>query len=225
MTMYELIIGLITNHEVATSTSFITLLILILHLLDKRAIAPYLKGYSEQVGQIRAMKENFDNLVIQTRELTTITETIKGKISDDFWDRQEQWKLRRDAIADTWRNLQELETSLINLHSAFSCPIIGDEKADFLALKGRYAASKQFEACNTRFLHAKDFADLVIGKELPTYLSAYFKQVGGIAKEIINKNPGYYTSEQRKELADKYNLIRLESRKELNIKNADGVVV
>jgi hypothetical protein len=133
--------------------------------------------------------------------------------------------LRLNAIADTWRNLQELETSLINLHSAYSCPIIGDEKADILALKGRYAASKHFEVCNTRFLHAKDFADLVIGKELPNYLSAYFKQVGEIAKEIFKENPGYYTSEQRRELADRYNLIRLESRRELNIKNVDDVVV
>jgi hypothetical protein len=223
--MFEWIIGLITNHEVATSTGIITLLILILHFLDKRAIAPFLKGYSEQVGQNRAMQENLDNLATQTNKLTTITENIKAKISDEYWDRQKQWEMRRDAIYDAWRTLRELETSLVELYSDFSIPLLDNEANKDSLLRKRRRAREQFYLCFTKYLHAKDFADLVVGNELPKHLAAYFQEAGIIANKIINGDTGYFTSARKKELSDKSDVIRLEARKELNIRNAGCAVV
>jgi hypothetical protein len=163
---------------------------------------PFLGSYSAKKGENLATKEDI-------AQLTKITEGIKAQISDEVWDRQRQWEMKRDAVSDALRTLRELETSLISLHSVFSHPMVEN------ALRIQSAA--QFDACNTKYLHAKDFADLVVGKELPKHLAAYFQQVGAIAQEVLKGNPAYFTSERKSKLAEKYNKIAQEARKELNI--------
>ncbi len=172
-------------------------------------LKPFLGTYSAKKGENLATKEDI-------AELTRIAEGIKAKISDDVWDRQKQWEMRRDAVSDAWRALRELEISLIELHSVFLLPICESSM--------RHRAREQFNSCNTRYLHAKDFADLIVGKEFPKYLAAYFQQVGIIANEILKENPGYFTSERMKELAEKSNEIVQEARNELNIKSTDCAV-
>jgi hypothetical protein len=141
------------------------------------------------------------------------------------WDRQKQWEMRRDAIYDAWRALREVETSLIELYSDFSLPFSDNEAVKNSSLNKRPHAREHFYSCLTKYLHAINLTDLVVGDELPKLLSAYFQQVGIIAKEIINGNSQYFTSKRKEELVDKSNEIRVEARKELNVKNADDVVV
>jgi hypothetical protein len=159
------------------------------------------------------------------QKLTATVENIKAAISDDVWDRQKQWEMRRDAVSDAWRTLRELETFLIELHSDFSLPISDNEAIRSSLLNKRHHAREQFYSCLTKYLHATNLTDLVVGDELPKLLSAYFQQIGIIANKIINGDSKYFTSERKKELVDKSNEIRQEARKELNIKNADDVVV
>ena len=123
-------------------------------------IGAFLGAFIRRIGEDFAAQQSIE-------KLTATVKNIKAAISDDVWDRQKQWEMRRDAVSDALRALRELETSLINLRSVFSCSIIENSL--------RYQASLQFEACNTRYLHAKDFADLVVGKELPKHLAAYFQ--------------------------------------------------
>jgi len=178
----------------------------------------FFRSYSSEKGKNLATKEDI-------RELTRTTEEIKAKISDEMWDRQKQWEMRRDAVYDAWRALRELETALIDLRSAYLCPIPSnnDDLKNHVS-NTRQNTAVQFYACFTKFNHAKELADLVVGKELTKHFSAYFQNVGPIAKEIVKGNPGFYTSEKSKELADISNEIRQEARKELNINNADHVV-
>lgn len=217
--MFELIIGMITNHEAATSASIITLLILILHLLDKRAIAPYLKGYSEQVGQIRAMKKNFDNLVNQTKELTTITDKIKAEISDEAWDRQRQWELRRDLVIDVIRALGELDKSLIDLHSAYSRPKTDCPEFNAETKIKRKEARDYWDLCHAKYYRAMFLTDLVSGRELIKKLSEYFHQISSIAFQILDENVSYFSSsDTRKKLAELEKVTIEEARKDLNFK-------
>ena len=198
-------------------------LVNVVTLLASILVASFL-AYGKRTAENIAMNANFQNVLEQLKVQTAVTENIKAAINDDVWESQRHFEMRRDAVYDAWRALRELETSLIKLRAAFSHPIPDSEDLKNSALNMRYQATAQFDECNTKYDHAKDLADLVVGKELPKHLSAYFQMVGSIAKEIIKGNAGYFTSERMKELSEKSNEIVQVARKELNVKNTDCVV-
>lgn len=188
-------------------------------------VGAFLGAYFKRRAEDIATNANFQNVLEQLKRQTAETESIKAAISDEVWDRQKQWEMRRDAVYDAWRALRELETALIDLRSAHLCPIPNNnEDLKNHSLNMRQNTAAQFYACFTRFNHAKELADLVVGEKLTKHFSAYFQNVGPIAKEIFNGNAEFFTSEKSKELADISNVIRQEARKELNINNADHLV-
>lgn len=127
------------------------------------SISSFLGAYFRRRGEDVAALKGIE-------KLTATVENIKAAISDDVWDRQKQWEMRRDAVSDAWRALRELETSLINLRSAFSRPIPDNEELKGSMLSMRYQAAAEFNACNTKYLHAKDFADWSSGKSFQNIL-------------------------------------------------------
>lgn len=178
----------------------------------------YFGAYLKRKGENLATKEDIG-------ELTQAAEEIRAKISDDVWDRQKQWEMRRDAVYDAWRALRELETALIDLRSAHDLPIHNNnEDLKNHVLNMRHNSAAQFYACFTKFNHAKELADLVVGEKLTKHFSAYFQNAGPIAKAIVNGNAAFFTSEKMKDLAGISNEIRQEARRELKIKNADRVI-
>ena len=190
----------------------------ILIFLVVNVFKPFIGSYASKKGENLATKEDI-------AQLTKIAEGIKAEISDKVWDRQKQWEMRRDAVSDAWRALRELESSLISLRSAFSLPIPDDDDLKNSILGMRHQAAATFDACNTKYLHAKDFADLIVGDDLPKRLAAYFQQVGIVAKEILKGNAGYFTSVRMRELSEKANAIVQEARRELDVKRIDCAVV
>jgi hypothetical protein len=195
-----------------------SLSLVILILLIVNVFKPFIGSYSAKKGENLATKEDI-------AQLTKIAEGIRAEISDKYWDRQKQWEMRRDAVYDAWGALCELGIILIKLRTAFSLAIPDSEDLKNSVLSFRYNAAAQFDACYVKYSHAKDLADMVVGKELPKHLAAYFQSVGIIANKIINGDTEYFTSERMKELAGIYKEILQEARKELNIKNSDDVVI
>ena len=62
------------------------------------AAGSYFKGYGEQKGKNLATHEDITLLVDQVRAVTQTTKEIEARISDDVWDRQKRWELRKELI-------------------------------------------------------------------------------------------------------------------------------
>ena len=73
----------------------------------------YLGAYLKRKGENLATKEDIG-------ELTKTTEEIKAKISDDVWDRQKQWELKRDVVFDAIRVLADLDGAINRFGNALS---------------------------------------------------------------------------------------------------------
>jgi hypothetical protein len=58
----------------------------------------YFVAYLKKKGENRAVREDIDDLKIQTAELTKTAKEIEAKISDESWNRQRHWELTRDAV-------------------------------------------------------------------------------------------------------------------------------
>jgi hypothetical protein len=182
----------------------------------RSALVPYLDGYSRRKGENRAMQENIKTLVSQTATLTETTENIKAKISDDVWDRQKQWEMRRDAALEAVRAMKELELELVGLRSAqltiqhFATPgAIGQRKDSLSSLV----------ASSLKFYCSIFVSDLCVGVDFGSKLLAYMEAVDSIAKEFQEGNPDFCTSEKFREVLHLSNEVLEVARKKLNIKS------
>jgi hypothetical protein len=56
-----------------------------------------LSGYGSKSGELRAIKDQIGVVLEQLKLTTRAAEEIKASIGEEFWVRQEQWKLKRDT--------------------------------------------------------------------------------------------------------------------------------
>lgn len=55
-------------------------------------------SYFGKKGEIQAVQEDLHKVVAQTAAITKAQETIRGQLSNQTWDRQRQWEMKRDAV-------------------------------------------------------------------------------------------------------------------------------
>ncbi len=79
----------------------------------------YLGAYLKKKGENLATHEDIGKLVDQVRAVTQTTKEIEAKISDEIWDRQKRWEIRRDAIFEVIRELATLEVALGDFFSVY----------------------------------------------------------------------------------------------------------
>src|ERR1035441_6475021 len=75
----------------------------------------YLGAYLKKKGENLATHEDLDKLVVQMAAVTKTTKQIEAQISNDLWDRQKRWELKRDAFFETMRELGTVESSIVKL--------------------------------------------------------------------------------------------------------------
>src|SRR5579862_8441859 len=67
--------------------------------------AAYFGAYIKRKGADRALREGFAEVLRQTKETTEATKKIEAKISDELWDRQKRWELKRDILLDAMKKV------------------------------------------------------------------------------------------------------------------------
>lgn len=83
---WKLALALVTGIPILTTVG-VFLLARFTHAFD---------AYAGERAKLLAQFHNLDRLVEQTKTLTATTETIKAKVSDELWDRQMRFNLKRD---------------------------------------------------------------------------------------------------------------------------------
>src|ERR1035441_911342 len=80
----------------------------------------YLMAYSRKKGENLATHEDIGKLVDQVRAVTTATKEIEEKISNEMWDRQRRWELKRDAVFEAVKQLCVMDDALMTVHTTFT---------------------------------------------------------------------------------------------------------
>jgi hypothetical protein len=80
-------------------------------------IAAYYGAYFKKRGEDQAMKEGFAEVLRQTAETTRTTKAIEAKITDEVWDRQKRWELKRDILLQALKRITAVDDTLTNLKS------------------------------------------------------------------------------------------------------------
>lgn len=74
------------------------------------AFGGYLAGYMKKKGENLATREDIDKVFAETKR-------IEAKISDEVWDRQKRWELKRDLLLDTIKRIAACKDALTKLHA------------------------------------------------------------------------------------------------------------
>jgi len=72
----------------------------------------YLSAYLKTKGENLATHEDISKLVDQVRAVTQTTKEIEAKISEDVWDRQRKWEMKRDLLFGMVKGLSAMAHSL-----------------------------------------------------------------------------------------------------------------
>jgi hypothetical protein len=76
--------------------------------------ASYFGAYIKRKGGDRAVREGFAEVLRQTKATTEATKKIEAKISDEVWDRQKRWELKRDIILELIKRIAALDDALMS---------------------------------------------------------------------------------------------------------------
>jgi len=80
-------------------------------------IGSYIGSYLKKKGENLATHEDLGKLVEQVATVTQTTKSIEAKISDDAWNRQKRWELKREVLFEAAKRLAEVDDTLIELFS------------------------------------------------------------------------------------------------------------
>jgi hypothetical protein len=172
-------------------------------------VRPFFGAYANKKGENLATKEDI-------AQLTKIAEGIRAKISDEVWDRQKQWELKRDAVLDAIRAHADLEYALVNLNSLLSTSkeSITDKTNAELS-----AAALNFRSSRYSFRRAHLIADLAVGGQFSNDMSAYFLLTGTVSKDMTSQKSLLDRAKMEK-LALAGKDVILSARQALGIKDA-----
>jgi hypothetical protein len=130
----------------------------------------YLGSYLKKKGENLATHEDIDKLVKDVATVTQTTKEIEAKISNEVWERQAKWSIRRDALFEVTRELASLMYALNWIHEILFRIRHSTEPTQY-----NPEQIKAFEFWKTALLsfrRARALAILVCGKDLRTKLDS-----------------------------------------------------
>ncbi|MGB2632346.1 MAG: hypothetical protein WAM58_00290 [Candidatus Acidiferrum sp.] len=90
-------------------------------------IGAFLGAYLKKKGENLASKENVDEVLKEVRAVTATTKKIEAEISNEVWDRQKRWKLRRDILFEAARKAGHEIQALAELHAIYTTEKLNEQ--------------------------------------------------------------------------------------------------
>src|ERR1017187_3205456 len=79
----------------------------------------YLGSYLKKKGENWATQEDIDKLVKQVAIVTQTTKEIEAKITNEVWERQRKWDLKREALFEAMKELATVLYTIGRLEAAY----------------------------------------------------------------------------------------------------------
>jgi hypothetical protein len=149
-------------------------------------LAAYFGAFIKTKAANDANNQNFEKVLEQMKTQTAEIENIKAAISDDVWDRQKQWEIKRDAVFEALDALNEVQTSVGWLDACYSvCSGAVDPAVAEEILKRQIKAGEMVRASLIKFSRAGLRVDLMIGGGLSKELKDYLNLVVPMVEKIV----------------------------------------
>ena len=166
-------------------------------------------------GETFATHEDIDKLVDQVRAVTTTTKQIEAKISNEVWDRQKQWELKREVLFQTTKRLAELNDGLLGLDALYRTQKKENKYDDPAWIVIRHKSVKEWQRVAKNFEKTFQLVQVVCAKETIAVFGHISRKTSAVAGDITGKNDTEIYSASLMELEKQLTAARLAIRKEL----------
>lgn len=146
-------------------------------------IGSYLTSYMKKKGENLATHEDIDKLVAQMVAVTQATKEIESKISDDVWDRQKRWEMKRDAMFAAAKNLYAMHEALLMLNSTWTVVKNSSNPSQLMSKKSE--AIDQWRQASINFDAAEVQTSLICGERVGQTLSSAALLMRRVARDIF----------------------------------------
>jgi hypothetical protein len=153
-----------------------------------------------------------DNLAAVTKA----TKEIEARISDEVWDRQKRWELKRDVLLEAAKRLAELDTALSTFASTLNVQPPQDIEGNKI---WRQKFSERLQRCTNAFDAFDDtivLAAVVSSAQTKDAFDDFITFANSIATAVGQKDATIYRNSLT-ELTEKFRAARTAIRKELEI--------
>jgi hypothetical protein len=106
---------LIMTDCITTTTSSIGIFTWLITTFLGALLGSAFGGYFGKKGEIQALHEDMSRVIEQNEAITKANETIKDELTNQTWDRQRQWEMRRDAVLAVVQALGRARDALMYL--------------------------------------------------------------------------------------------------------------
>jgi hypothetical protein len=137
-----------------------------------------------------ATHEDVDKLVAQMAAVTKATEEIKAKISNEMWEQQRRWEIKRDAVFDALKELGTFEAAIFKL---VATTMTATQKAGDVLLssqlewkKIRADAGAGYNAAFFSFNRARRLTTLVCGQSVTDKFNEVAIKFVNLGSEAVN---------------------------------------
>jgi hypothetical protein len=175
----------------------------------------YLGSYLKKKGENLATHEDVDKLVSQVATVTQTTKEIEAKISNDVWERQRKWEVKREALFEAVKQLGSFEYALVQLVQVFGNAKNSTEPDGPASRQQMLDATDVWNSALIDFKKAKLLALLVSGQELNNAFDSLELSAITMANETISNKPN--RSQSYRAISTQMNALTLSVRKELYI--------
>ena len=176
----------------------------------------YLGSYLKKKGENLATHEDINKLVDQVSAVTTATKQIETKISSDLWDRQKQWKLKREVLFDAAKKLSEVDNRLLSLQTFWEHlsqgKIEGEESR--IRLQNKYVT--QWQDSMRSFEETESLIFVTCSKETMRAFVEFADLLRNTSSNIVSGDLETY-AKSKDERLKKMTLVRVGIREELGI--------
>jgi hypothetical protein len=153
-------------------------------------VGSYLGAYMKKKGEDRAMKEGFSEVLQQARETTTATKSIEAKISDDVWDRQKRWEMKREVLFETMKRVAALYDQLNELDVFLQTELNRPEhKGEVYWQQTKIEKNEKWFRSVSELNESRLSVEISCGQELIDALVKYRNRISFVAG-TINKGDG-----------------------------------
>lgn len=166
-------------------------------------------AYAGERAKLTAQFHNLDRLVEQTEKLTTTTETIKARISDELWDRQMRWKYLRDTHEKLMESLARIRISEHKLRK-FQEIYHRSPSSDLMAERRLVEVDEHSKALDD-FVRVRDAAFLVLSTEVHAMLQSVVSDLRPTHSESWDQDAQFNIALMEKAIL----LVRRTGRKDL----------
>jgi hypothetical protein len=150
------------------------------------AFGAYVGSYAKEKGKNLATHEDIDKLLDQVRAVTEATRKIEAQISDEVWDRQKKWELRRDQVLAAAAKVTLLKNTLLHLRSVAQTDEMVKQQGQSPVPSRRLEALTAVNTASDDLEATVNVSAVVCGQQLIDALVAFMTHARQCSIEIMN---------------------------------------